>query len=219
MSAMGGIGRGRRRLAGLLAAVALLCAAPASPQAAGDGHNHGGGGSEVITMSPRAEARLGDKQLVLLYAGGRLVAFLESFVDAEPTRGAELEATVSFIAEPLLEAGPGIYRSGPLTLGGGRNEIEIAWKAGGESGTATLFIDIAATSANTASDLTALPVPNVPGWAFLLAAGLLYAGASLLFVRRARGRGGDGALQASRPEAGHGPAGTPPHGPQPRAAE
>jgi len=218
MIAKRGTGRGARRLAGILAAIALLCAAPASLQAAGDGHNHGGG-AEVITMAPRAEARLGDKQLVLLYAGGRLIAFLESFVDAEPTRGAELEATVSFIAEPLLEAGPGIYRSGPMTLGGGRNEIEIAWKAGGESGTATLFIEVAATSANTASDLTAMPAPNVPGWAFLLAAGLLYAGATLLFLRRARSRGRDEALQAPQHGIDQEPGGAPPHGPRPRAAE
>jgi len=215
MVAKGGIGRGVRGLAGVLAAVALLLGATPSPaRAAGDGHNHGGG-AEAITMAPRAAARLGDKQLVLLYAGGRLVAFLESFVDAAPTRGAELEATVSFVAEPLVEAGPGIYRSGPMTLGGGRNEIEIAWKAGGESGTATLFIDIAATSGNTASDLTSLPVPKVPGWAFLLAAGLLYAGATLLFLRRERSRGRDEAIAPAH----HGPPGASPPEPRPHAAE
>jgi hypothetical protein len=198
----------------MLLAVALLFAAPVSVAlAAGDGHNHGGG-REIITMAPRAEARLGDKQLVVLYAGGRLIAFLESFVDAEPTRGAELEATVNFIAEPLTEAGPGLYRSGPMSLGGGRNEIEIAWKVGGESGTATLFVEIAATSANTAADLTALPVPKVPGWAFLLAAALLYAGATLLFLLRARRRGRDEAHDATMPVPG-----APSHAPQPRSAE
>ena len=128
-----------RAVAGLVFAILIGLAAPVS--AAGDGHNHGGG-STAVTLAPRAEARLADKQLVLIYSNGRIFAFLEGFVDAEPTRGAELEATVNFLADRLVEVGPGLYRSGPLALSSGRNDVEIAWRIGADEGTATLPVEV-----------------------------------------------------------------------------
>ncbi|MGE4218558.1 MAG: hypothetical protein AB7G39_03840 [Alphaproteobacteria bacterium] len=162
-----------------------LLALTAAPAWAADehGHDHGGGRAQIV-VSPRTEARIGDRQLVLVYARGRLVAFLESFANGAPVRGAEMEATVNFQAEPLPEVAPGIYRSGDIALPGGSNEIEIAWRAAGEDGTATLTLQIPSGAA-TAGGLDNLPVPKVPGWVFLAAALLLYAGVTLLFWRRA----------------------------------
>ena len=140
-----------------------------------------------MTLAPRAEARLADKQLVLIYSNGRIFAFLEGFVDAEPTRGAELEATVNFLADRLVEVGPGLYRSGPLALSSGRNDVEIAWRIGADEGTATLPVEVSGTIA-AESDLTGLPPPNVPGWVFLAAGGLLYAGTTGLFLVGAKRR-------------------------------
>src|SRR5690606_14008089 len=108
-----------RRLVGLVRSVVLLVgilslvAAPPSARAAGDGHDHGGGAGARGPTAPRAEARIADKQIVLVYAGGRLLAFIEGFADGVPTRGAELEAVINFLPEAFAEVAPGIYQSGP----------------------------------------------------------------------------------------------------------
>lgn len=173
---------GARHLSGVLIAAALVLGAPGA-NASGE---HGGSGQPTI-LAPRAEARLGDKQLVLIYSAGRLFAFLEGFTSAEPIAGAQIEATVNFLAEPLIEAGSGVYRSAPIALSGGRNEIEVAWQVGADQGKATLFMDVAATAV-AASAMTALPPPQVPGWVFLLAGVVVYASVTSLFWLRARGR-------------------------------
>ena len=55
----------------LLAVLALLAVnSPARADVDGD-HDHGdGGGSTAVTIAPRVEARIGDKQLVLITPGG-----------------------------------------------------------------------------------------------------------------------------------------------------
>lgn len=155
----------------------------AGPALAADGHDHGGGATQIV-VSPRTEARIGDLQLVLVYAQGHLVAFLEGFANGVPVRGAEIEATVNFQAEPLPEVAPGVYRSGEVALSGGGNDLDIAWRAAGKDGTVTLTLQIPSGAA-TAGGLDNLPVPNIPGWVFLAAALLLYGGVMLLFWRRA----------------------------------
>jgi hypothetical protein len=179
---------------------------------AGAGHDHGdggGGGTAAFTDTPRVEARLGDKLLVLLYAnrkvfqdapsrffggGGpakpadpRIAVFLEGFADAVPTSGAELEAVINFLPEALREAAPGVYLSGPVVLAAGRNEIEINYTIGKESGTLPLVLllpggvtsDIGGTAVET-------PAGAIPSWLFALVALILYAAVFGLFLRRRR---------------------------------
>ena len=167
----------------VLSILCCLFALLAVPAWAGDGHDHGGGHTQVV-VSPRTEARIGDLQLVLVYAQGHLVAFLEGFANGVPVRGAEIEATVNFQGEPLPEVAPGVYRSSDVALPGGANDIELAWRAAGKDGTVTLTLQIPSGAA-TAGGLDNLPVPKVPGWVFLAVALLLYGGVTLLFWRRA----------------------------------
>lgn len=178
-----------RRRCGKIAQAAMplafcLLLFAAGPLDAADGHGHDHGGKTEVVVAPRTEARIGDRQLVLVYTQGRLVAFLEGFATGVPIRGAEMEATVNFQPEPLTEVAPGVYRSAEIALSGGGNEIELAWRAGTEDGTATLTLQIP-TGAAAAGGLDSLPVPKVPGWVFLAAALLLYGGVTLLFWRRA----------------------------------
>jgi hypothetical protein len=66
---------------------------------------------QIIVVAPRIETRLGDQELVLTYVGGRVVAFLQRYVDGVPTTGAAIELTVDFIPTDLKEIAPGVYSS------------------------------------------------------------------------------------------------------------
>ena len=170
----------------LLAVLALLAVDP--PARAGQ-HGGSGGGSTAVTIAPRVEARIGDKQLVLIYAnrrqfedktlaarffGGtqpvklsdpRIVVFLESFIDASPVSGAELEAVINFLPELLTEDAPGIYRSNAVILGGGRNEIELNYRIGEESGVLPLVLIVpGGASSGTATVSIDMPPLTIPSW-------------------------------------------------------
>lgn len=167
------------------------------------------GGTGAISVSPRVEARIGDKQLLLLYSnrrafqdttmavrifGGiqpvklaepRIALFLENFIDATPIEGAKFEAVINFLPEELTEAAPGVYLSGPVVLGGGRNEIKLNYTIGADSGTLTLKLLVpgGATSGTGAVAVEA-PPPVIPSWTFALAALIIYAAVLWLYFRR-----------------------------------
>lgn len=164
----------------LSATMSLL---PASALAAGD---HGPAAT-AISIAPRSEVRFDNQQLVALYAGGRLFVFIESFADGRPTRGAELEALVNFLPETLTEIAPGTYQSEPVSLSAGRTDIELNWRIGERDGTVPVVLQIPGRL-GSASELTAMPAPKIPGWVFLLLAAALYAGVMMLFWRQVRNR-------------------------------
>lgn len=168
--------------------VALLLAAAMLPCAAGASDDHGGG-STMRVIAPRTEARLGDKQVVIVYANRRLALFLEAFSSGRPTTGATLEAMVNFLPHPLTEAAPGVYLSEVLDLPGGRNDVEVAYDIAGEQGTVSLVLAVgAAATVNAAASMVAVAPPMVPGWAFALAGAIIYVGVAGLFYVRSKGR-------------------------------
>jgi hypothetical protein len=139
------------------------------------GHQHGGGGAAAVNVSPRVEARIGDQQLVLLFA------------DASPTKGAKLEAVINFLPQELNEAAPGVYLSGPVILGGGRNEIELTYTIGKESGTRRLML-LVPGGATSGTGMLAIEAPaqSIPSWLFALVALSVYAIVFGVFLRRRR---------------------------------
>ena len=166
-----------------------------------------GGGAVKISVSPRTEARIGDQQLVLLYAnrkafqdtgynifGGtevvkladpRIAVFLENYADATPTEGAQLDVSINFLPEELIEAAPGVYLSGPVILGGGRNEIELNYTIGKESGTLALTLVVpGGASSGTGTGGIEAPPAAIPSWLFALLALLIYGTVLWLFLRR-----------------------------------
>lgn len=161
-----------------------LVAAPQSAGAGADGHDHGAGTGARASAAPRAEARIADKQIVLVYAGGRLLAFVEGFADGVPTRGAELEAVINFLPETFAEVAPGIYQTGPVSLASGPNDIETTWKIDGAQGSATILFIVPASVAVAAGAPT--QAPGVPGWVFAIAALVVYGAAMALFWPRRR---------------------------------
>lgn len=174
-----------------------------SPVWADAGH----GAAKSIVVSPRVEARFDDKQMVLVYAnrqvhedepifnfGGerptkfadpRLVLFLENFIDGAPVAGAKIELMLNFIPQPLSETAPGIYQSEKVILGGGRNEVEVNYEIGGESGTVTMMLVIPGGAASTTGSIvTNVPPPTVPGWVYAAGGLVIYLIITALFWTR-----------------------------------
>ncbi|MBU0724596.1 MAG: hypothetical protein KJ904_06960 [Alphaproteobacteria bacterium] len=170
-------------MAVVFVAVGISALLPKAVWAAGD---HGPAPS-AVSIAPRSDVRFGNQQLVALYAGERLFVFLEGFSDGRPTRGAVLEALINFLPEELTEIAPGTYRSGPISLSSGRNDIELSWRIGAQEDMVPITLQIPGRL-GAGNDLSTVPAPKIPGWVFLLLAGFLYVGVMGLFWHQARTR-------------------------------
>ncbi|MDF1794822.1 MAG: hypothetical protein P1U88_23140 [Thalassobaculaceae bacterium] len=192
-----------------LAVSALLIAVSAGVALASDDH----GGPKAVTVSPRVEARVGTHQFVLVYASRqlfedrkfqffgnvqrtkfdepRLALFVEDYATAKPVSGAEIEAMVNFLPGAMTEISPGVYVTEEMVLGGGRNEVEISYTIGAESGDVSMLLLVAGgetsgTSASAAA-VSAVKPTAIPSWVFVGGAVLIYlAAAGLFLIRRNR---------------------------------
>jgi hypothetical protein len=141
----------------------------------------------AIAVAPRAETRIGSQEVVVTYVGGAIVLFLHRYIDGVPTKGAELEITVDFMPSSLAEIAPGVYRSDPLSLAGGRNEVELAYVIGEQEGSEVIPITVPTNSkAATPRSNPAPSAGSVPGPVLAAIALLLFAGVNFLLFRRAR---------------------------------
>ncbi|HEV7369985.1 hypothetical protein [Arenibaculum sp.] len=162
---------------------AVLLAASAAW--AGDGHNHGAA-QRAIVVSPRAEVRLGGQEVVVTYGDGKLLVFLQRYVDGQPTVGAEVSATADFLPLDVQEIAPGIYASEPTELAGGRNEIEIAYTIDGRTETAAIPLTIPGGSAVARAAPTSASAGSVPSLALALAAACIFIAVNAVLMRRVR---------------------------------
>ena len=170
--------------AGLLIAAAILASLlAAAPRAAAHGDAPA---QRAIAVAPRAEMRIGNQEVVVTYVGGAVVLFLHRYIDGVPTKGAELEITVDFMPSSLTEIAPGVYRSEPLSLAGGRNEIELAYAIGEQEGSEVIPITVPTNSKAAAARSNPAPsAGSVPGPVLAAIAVLLFAGVNVLLFRRA----------------------------------
>lgn len=203
----------------LCAAAALLLLPAADGWAAGD---HGA--AKTISVAPRSEARVGTRQYVLVYANRqifedrhlqlfgnvqrpkfdrpRLALFVEDFGTAEPVSGGEVEATVNFLPETMSEVAPGVYVSEEVVLGGGRNEVEVAFTLADETVTVPMLLVVAggesAETAASAAAVSAVKPVAIPSWLFVVAGLAVYALAAGVFLLR-RSRAGSTAASGPHP--------------------
>jgi len=157
-------------------------------------------GSEEVdhssAIAPRVESRVGDQQLLAIYSGGRheghnhgeeahgsdsaevsesrLIVFLEDYATAEPTVGAELEASVNFVPYGLSEAAPGVYVSEDLFLGPGQHEIEISYVIRNTENAVTLILRIPESETPNEPMATEQYLVGVPGWVLIVTCLVLY---------------------------------------------
>jgi hypothetical protein len=140
---------------------------------------------QVILVAPRVEARLGDQELVLTYVGGRIVGFLQRYVDGTPTAGAAIELTIDFLPTDLKEIAPGVYASDPMPLAGGSNDIDIALTLGEQKQAATVAL-VVTTTAKAAVLSIPMAFGTVPSFVLVIGAAIVFLGVNGLLLRRAR---------------------------------
>jgi hypothetical protein len=196
----------------LLCLAAALTWLPGQPGWAAGDH----GAAKTISVAPRSEARVGTRQFVLVYANRqifedrhlqlfgnvqrpkfdrpRLALFVEDFATAEPVVGGEVEATVNFLPESMSEVAPGVYVTEEVVLGGGRNEVEVAFTVADETVTVPMLLVVAggdsAETAASAAAVSAVKPVAIPSWLFVAAGLAVYAVAAGLFLlRRSRSAG------------------------------
>lgn len=185
--------------------VVAIFVAPSGVRAE-DPHNDGGGAA-VIVVAPRTEARVDNLQVVLVYANRRLyedkrfqffgnqqiekfadpriAVFVENMLTGEPTVGAQLEATINFVPEPLKEIAPGVYVSENIVLGGGRNEIEIAYSIGDKEGALPMTLVVPGGQSSGANVTTVVAPPvKIPDWVFAVIILGIYAGVTAIYTFR-----------------------------------
>jgi hypothetical protein len=141
---------------------------------------------QVIVVAPRIETRLGDQELVLTYVGGRIVGFLQRYVDGVPTTGAAIELTIDFIATDLKEIAPGVYASDPTPLAGGSNDVDIALTLGDQKQAATVTLMVTSTAKAATAMATPILVGAVPGFVLVIGAVIVFLGVNGVLLRRAQ---------------------------------
>jgi hypothetical protein len=152
-----------------------------------------------VNVAPRLETRLGDEELVITYLGGKVVAFLQRYVDGVPITGAQVQLTIDFTPTDLKEIAPGVYSSDAWQLSAGSNDVDIAVNIGDQKQTATLPLVIPSGEAKAASTASTLVVVGaVPGFVLVIAAAVVFLGVNGLLFRR-RGFSGAGKTVAEQP--------------------
>lgn len=126
----------RRALASVLAG--LLPAMQATPALAHADHEAPAG---PAVTAPRAEARVGQFELVAVFSVHTLAVFLNRFDDATPVAGATIEASTDLQSETLRQTDAGVYVTTELLLVPGSNAIEFTLTVAGT--TLTQAIDMA----------------------------------------------------------------------------
>jgi hypothetical protein len=148
-------------------------------------HTHGDEPVRQLVVAPRAELRLGDQELVLAYLSGRVIVFLQKYVDGTPTSGAAVQLTIDFIPADLKEIAAGVYGSDPWPLAGGSNDVEVSLTIGGRKESATIPLVIPnAGGATTAKSADFVSVGAVPRFALVIAALVVFLGVNGLLLRR-----------------------------------
>lgn len=150
-------------------------------EASAQAHSHGPA-PQVIVVGPRSEVRIANQEAVLTYQNDALVVFLHRYSDGEPTTGADVEATVNFIANPMEEIAPGVYRA-EAQLTAGRNDVELSYAMGDQSGSAATSITLPSRAgASQRSNARQSHAVGLPPYVLIALAIGLYVVVSLLFM-------------------------------------
>jgi len=176
-------GAARSRLRGSVAAGLFLAFAGWSPIAAA--HEDEPVRQQSVTVAPRTEARLGDQELVITYLDGKVVAFLQRFVDGVPISGASIQLTIDFTPTDLKEIATGVYSSDAWPLSAGSNDIDVAVAVGDQKQNATVALVIPSGEAKAPTPVAAfVAVGAVPGFVLAIAAALVFLGVNGLLIWR-----------------------------------
>jgi hypothetical protein len=143
----------RRRSVTLVLATGLLVAAPQA-WAHGD---HGAAPAGVSIVAPRAEARIGADEVVVVFANQALAVFVSRFADGAPLAGAKVAVSSDLQSADLEETDSGLYVTRDILLSPGHNDLTISLTVGGV--TKTQSVGLIAPHAEPANGAAATPTP------------------------------------------------------------
>ncbi len=92
----------------------------------------------AVVIAPRAEARVGQTEIVTVFAGEIYAAFLTRYADDIPITGAKVEASTDLQSAELTETDPGVYSTRELLMSSGRNDVTLKITVGGVISTKSL---------------------------------------------------------------------------------
>lgn len=84
-----------------------------------------------VVIAPRAEARIGQAEIVTIFTRDIFAVFLSRYADDTPIIGATVEASTDLQSAKLTETDPGVYSTKELLMSPGRNDITIKFTQGG----------------------------------------------------------------------------------------
>lgn len=152
-----------------------------------DAHDHGAAPRNV-DVAPRAEARIGNQEIVIAYERDRLVLFLQRYSDGQPTPGAELAITVDFVPVAFKEIAPGTYITDNVMLAAGHNDLELTYKIGDREGTETIPLTLLGGSVQKGTARIVMPSSTTSGLLLAVLAFGIYIAVSALLAFRSRSR-------------------------------
>jgi hypothetical protein len=94
----------------------------------------------AVVIAPRAEARIGQTEIVTVFAGDIYAAFLTRFADDVPITGAKVEASTDLQSAELTETDPGVYSTRELLMSSGRNDVTLKITVGGVTSTKAIAL-------------------------------------------------------------------------------
>ncbi len=84
-----------------------------------------------VVIAPRAEARIGQTEMVTIFSRDIFAVFLSRYSDDTPVTGATIEASTDLQSAKLTETDPRVYSTKELLMSPGRNDVSIKFTVGG----------------------------------------------------------------------------------------
>ena len=85
----------------------------------------------AVVIAPRAEARVGQTEIVTVFTKQIFAVFLSRYADDVPITGAKVEASTDLQTAELTETDPGVYSTQELLMSSGRNDMTIKFSIAG----------------------------------------------------------------------------------------
>jgi hypothetical protein len=95
-----------------------------------------------VVVAPRAEARVGQVEMVAIFSKQIFAVFLSRYADGSPITGANIEAGTDLQSAGLTETDPGVYSTKELLMAPGLNEIAIKFQMGDITKTQSLAVTL-----------------------------------------------------------------------------
>jgi hypothetical protein len=130
----------------------------------------------AVVIAPRAEARVGQTEIVTIFTRDIFAVFLSRYADDTPITGATIEASTDLQSAKLTETDPGVYSTKELLMSPGRNDMTIKFTLGGVTHTQAIPLMMPAE----APAPTAAPPPAISTAGPLSIAGAILAVYALL---------------------------------------